>query len=73
MQDVDRRHLEALIIDLGISASSSEREASILPDWPVVDAVGLLSAGTTLLVILALRGSLIRPAMWSHCDEAQGL
>jgi uncharacterized protein with PQ loop repeat len=30
----------------------------------VVDAVGLLCAGLTLAVALALRGSLIRPATW---------
>ena len=39
----------------------------------VVDAVGLVSAATTLAVILALRGSLFRPATWSHCGSAPGL
>ena len=31
----------------------------------VVDTVGLLCAGLTLAVALSLRGSLIRPAIWS--------
>src|SRR5215470_10835760 len=35
----------------------------------VVDTVGLLCGGLTLAVALALRGSLIRPATWSNCDE----
>jgi uncharacterized protein with PQ loop repeat len=34
----------------------------------VVDAVGLLCGATTLAVTLSLRGSLLRPASWAHCD-----
>ena len=32
----------------------------------VVDAVGLLCGGLTLVVALSLRGSLIRPATWNR-------
>ena len=37
----------------------------------VVDAVGLLCGGLTLSVALALRGSLLRPATWTNCRNAQ--
>ncbi len=39
----------------------------------VVDAVGLVSAATTLAVILTLRGSLLRPTTWSQCGSAHSL
>jgi hypothetical protein len=35
----------------------------------VVDTVGLLCGGLTLIVALSLRGSVIRPATWNSCDE----
>jgi hypothetical protein len=34
----------------------------------VVDAVGLLCGGTTVLVAIALRGSLLRPSTWLSCE-----
>jgi uncharacterized protein with PQ loop repeat len=34
----------------------------------LVDAVGLLSGGVTLVVALSLRGSLARPATWASCQ-----
>ncbi|MGB0096978.1 MAG: hypothetical protein WBP81_31110 [Solirubrobacteraceae bacterium] len=34
----------------------------------VVDAVGLLCGGLTLAVVLALRGSLVRPTTWASCN-----
>jgi uncharacterized protein with PQ loop repeat len=33
----------------------------------LVDAVGLVCGGLTLVVALLLRGSLLRPATWSNC------
>jgi MtN3 and saliva related transmembrane protein len=33
----------------------------------VVDAVGMLCGGLTLVVALSLRGSLVRPSTWSSC------
>src|SRR5215468_6231181 len=35
----------------------------------VVDTVGLLCGGLTLIVALSLRGAVIRPATWNSCDE----
>ena len=34
----------------------------------VVDAVGMLCGGLTLVVALSLRGSLVRPKTWSSCS-----
>jgi uncharacterized protein with PQ loop repeat len=34
----------------------------------VVDAVGLLCGGLTLVVALSLRGSLVRPTTWTSCN-----
>ena len=36
----------------------------------VVDALGLLSGGTTLAIILSLRGGLSRPRRWRDCGAA---
>src|SRR5262245_33776102 len=33
----------------------------------VVDAIGMLCGGVTLVVALSLRGSLFRPRTWSSC------
>jgi uncharacterized protein with PQ loop repeat len=33
----------------------------------VVDAIGMLCGGLTLVVALSLRGSLVRPRTWSSC------
>jgi uncharacterized protein with PQ loop repeat len=34
----------------------------------IVDVVGLVCGGVTLVVALALRGSLLRPSSWSSCS-----
>lgn len=35
----------------------------------VVDAVGLLCGGVTLLVALSMRGSVMRPGSWASCEQ----
>jgi uncharacterized protein with PQ loop repeat len=35
----------------------------------IVDGVGLACAAMTLVVIVTLRGSLLRPRTWSHCGN----
>jgi uncharacterized protein with PQ loop repeat len=37
----------------------------------IVDGVGLLCGGLTLVVTLALRGSLVHPTTWSKCAPDQ--
>jgi len=35
----------------------------------LVDMIGVLCGGFTLVVTLALRGSLVRPSTWNSCPE----
>ena len=38
----------------------------------LVDAAGLICGGTTLLVTLKMRGSLLRPRTWNECPGLAG-